>query len=48
MLRYWNWSLSSAFSPDAVVTEDDSDDDAGFSRELRLLDAGKPRTAYGR
>lgn len=48
VLRYWNWSLSSAFSPDAVVTADDSDDDAGFSRELRLLDAGKPRTAYGR
>ncbi len=47
VLRYWNWSLSSAFSPDAIVTDDDADD-AGFSRELRLIDAGKPRTAYGR
>lgn len=47
VLRYWNWSLSSAFSPDAIVTDDDADD-AGFARELRLIDAGRPRTAYGR
>jgi uncharacterized protein (DUF2336 family) len=48
VLRYWNWSLSSAFSPDAVIADEESEDDAGFARELRLLDAGKPRTAYGR
>lgn len=47
VLRYWNWSLSSAFSPDAIVTDDEADD-AGFARELRLIDAGRPRTAYGR
>lgn len=47
VLRYWNWSLSSAFSPDEADAVGDLDD-AGFTRELRLTDAGKPRTAYGR
>ncbi len=47
VLRYWNWSLASAFSPDAVTDELDSEE-AGFARDLRLMDAGKPRTAYGR
>ncbi|MFT3725407.1 MAG: DUF2336 domain-containing protein [Hyphomonadaceae bacterium] len=47
VLRYWNWSLSSAFSPDAVADEDDSEE-AGFARDLRMMDTGKPRTAYGR
>jgi uncharacterized protein (DUF2336 family) len=46
VLRYWNWSLSSAFSPDAI--EEDDEADAGFHRELRLLDAGRPKTVYGR
>jgi uncharacterized protein (DUF2336 family) len=47
VLRYWNWSLSSAFSPDAVVTDED-EEDSGFARDLRLIDAGRPKTAYGR
>jgi uncharacterized protein (DUF2336 family) len=47
VLRYWNWSLSTAFSPDAVVT-DDEHEDAGFNRDLRMIDAGRPKTAYGR
>ena len=48
VLRYWNWSLSSAFSPDEAAAEDVDDPDAGFARELRLIDAGRPKTAYGR
>lgn len=47
VLRYWNWSLASAFSPDAVTDEHDGEE-AGFTRDLRMMDAGKPRTAYGR
>lgn len=47
VLRYWNWSLSSAFSPEAIVGEDESEE-AGFARDLRLMDAAAPRTAYGR
>lgn len=47
VLRYWNWSLASAFSPDAVTDEPDGEE-AGFARDLRMMDAGKPRTAYGR
>jgi hypothetical protein len=48
VLRYWNWSLSSAFSPEAVMAADEEHDDAGFARDLRMLDTGRPRTAYGR
>lgn len=47
VLRYWNWSLSSAFSPEAIV-EGEDDHDAGFVRDLRLIDAGRSKTAYGR
>lgn len=48
VLRYWNWSLSSAFAPESLVSVDDEGEDAGFARELRMIDAGRPRTAYGR
>lgn len=47
VLRYWNWSLAAAYSPEAVV-EDDVEEGAGFARDLRMIDAGRPRTAYGR
>lgn len=45
VLRYWNWSLSAAFSPDAV---DEAPDDIAF--DLRVVeDTTRPRTAtYGR
>jgi uncharacterized protein (DUF2336 family) len=46
VLRYWNWSLSSAFSPDAV--ESDDLDEVGFSRDLRMMDGGMSRPAFGR
>ncbi len=36
VLRYWNWSLSSAFSPELVGGEED-DEATGFGRELRSL-----------
>ena len=42
VLRYWNWSLVSAFG-------DTGDDDiAGFSRELLHMDAAAALTAFGR
>jgi len=48
VLRYWNWSLSSAFSPESLVPGDnDEDEAAGFARELRTIDAGRVRS-YGR
>lgn len=37
VLRYWNWSLSSAFSPDIMPGEDEDVDVTGFGRELRAL-----------
>lgn len=42
VLRYWNWSLVSAFG--------DADDDgaAGFSRDLQHMDAATALTAFGR
>jgi uncharacterized protein (DUF2336 family) len=42
VLRYWNWSLVSAFG--------DADDDgaAGFSRDLLHIDAAVALTAFGR
>ncbi len=48
VLRYWNWSLSSAFAPEALVGEDEEGDEAGFARELRMIDAARPKTAFGR
>jgi uncharacterized protein (DUF2336 family) len=46
VLRYWNWSLSAAYSPDAV--DEDLDDE--LANDFRLIeDATRPRTAsYGR
>jgi uncharacterized protein (DUF2336 family) len=37
VLRYWNWSLSSAFSPEIVPGEEEEEDATGFGRELRAL-----------
>ncbi|MDP3736263.1 MAG: DUF2336 domain-containing protein [Hyphomonadaceae bacterium] len=47
VLRYWNWSLSAAFSPDAVDEDQDQDN---LARDLRIIeDATRPRAAtYGR
>lgn len=47
VLRYWNWSLSSAFTPDAVAGEED-DGVAGFVRDLGRIDAAAARTAFVR
>lgn len=45
VLRYWNWSLSSAFSPELLVgAEDDLDEVTGFARDLRTMDAGRTRS----
>ncbi|HVY88801.1 MAG TPA: DUF2336 domain-containing protein [Hyphomonadaceae bacterium] len=38
VLRYWNWSLSSAFSPDAIVDEDQDASAAGIVRDLWVVD----------
>jgi uncharacterized protein (DUF2336 family) len=47
VLRYWNWSLSSAYSPDEVEAEDQ--DAETFARTLRMIDdAANPQTAFGR
>nr|MBP6690346.1 DUF2336 domain-containing protein [Hyphomonadaceae bacterium] len=48
VLRYWNWSLSSAFAPESLVSPDENAEETGFARELRMIDAARPRTAYGR
>lgn len=48
VLRYWNWSLSSAFAPESLVSDDEQGEETGFARELRMIDAGRPKTAYGR
>ncbi len=40
VLRYWNWSLSSAFSPEIVDDTGGEDEGAGFGRELRSLGRG--------
>lgn len=37
VLRYWNWSLSSAFSPELMTGEEEEEDATGFGRELRAL-----------
>jgi uncharacterized protein (DUF2336 family) len=46
VLRYWNWSLSSAFSPDEL---EETDDDLA-ARTLRIIDeATRPKAmGYGR
>jgi len=44
VLRYWNWSLSAAFSPEAVVGAEDTDiDRAAFG-----FDDTVPRPVFGR
>jgi len=50
VLRYWNWSLSSAFTPDLVEGDPDleADDAPGFARDLRRIDIAAPRGAFGR
>ena len=48
VLRYWNWSLSSAFAPEALISEEEDGEEAGFARELRMIDSQRPKTAYGR
>ncbi len=37
VLRYWNWSLSSAFSPEIIAGDDSEEGPTGFGRELRAL-----------
>jgi uncharacterized protein (DUF2336 family) len=44
VLRYWNWSLSAAFSPEAAAGRDDIDADLA---ELGLEDV-VPRAVFGR
>lgn len=47
VLRYWNWSLSSAYAPDEVEGQEEDADT--FARTLRLIDdATNPPTAYVR
>ncbi len=48
VLRYWNWSLSSAFSPEAIVSDYEDGGDASFARDLLMIDDNRPRTAFGR
>jgi hypothetical protein len=45
VLRYWNWSLSAAFSPDAA--EDDGDD-VVFVNDMRSSDVVRGKPAFGR
>lgn len=42
VLRYWNWSLISAFAPETEHEE------AGFARDLRRIDAATARGTFGR
>jgi hypothetical protein len=44
VLRYWNWSLSAAFSPEAAVSGDDIDVELS---ELGIEDV-VPRVGFGR
>jgi uncharacterized protein (DUF2336 family) len=48
VLRYWNWSLSSAFSPEAIGPGEEEDEATGFGRELLAKDAGRARTSLKR
>jgi uncharacterized protein (DUF2336 family) len=47
VLRYWNWSLSSAYSPDGVDEDDEADP---FAKALRVIDdLARPKAAgFGR
>jgi uncharacterized protein (DUF2336 family) len=46
VLRYWNWSLSSAYSPDEIEGLDEDPDT--FARTLRMIDdATRPKAAFG-
>ena len=46
VLRYWNWSLSSAYSPEEIEAEEEDPDT--FARTLRMIDdAVRPKAAYG-
>jgi uncharacterized protein (DUF2336 family) len=46
VLRYWNWSLSSAYSPEEVEAQEEDPD--AFARTLRMIDdAVRPSAAYG-
>ncbi|HEX5008679.1 MAG TPA: DUF2336 domain-containing protein [Hyphomonadaceae bacterium] len=46
VLRYWNWSLSSAYSPEEIEAQDEDPD--AFARTLRMIDdAVRPRAAQG-
>lgn len=49
VLRYWNWSLSSAYSPDGI-DEDDRDQADPFAKALRIIDdVARPKAVgYGR
>ncbi len=47
VLRYWNWSLSSAFSPEEVSPEID-EEAAAFGLDPGALDLGRQRPSYGR
>jgi hypothetical protein len=47
VLRYWNWSLSSAFAAEAIAEDPENPEDAGFARDLRRIDAAT-RVAFGR
>lgn len=43
VLRYWNWSLSSAFAPESLISDPSEFEEVGFARELRLIDAAHPK-----
>ncbi len=47
VLRYWNWSLSSAFTPD-IADEAPVEEAAGFAGDLRRIDAAASRGVFGR
>lgn len=46
VLRYWNWSLSSAFAADAAPPGEENDDATDFARELRAMDTGRVRSTF--
>jgi uncharacterized protein (DUF2336 family) len=46
VLRYWNWSLSSAYSPEEIEAQEEDPDT--FTRTLRMIDeAVRPKAAFG-
>jgi uncharacterized protein (DUF2336 family) len=49
VMRYWNWSLSSAYSPDGI-DEEEQDETDPFAKALHIIDeAVRPKAAgYGR